>query len=423
MVRDFDRGDDQIFEGLLIKVSANEEKGLGGDPTAGVAAPVRRAARRLKSARRSDRIESFGEIIDMNTQARVVLLVAVFLACGSAAAASWDTARWQAAYAAVPPPPESLERAAHMVGPVKDKIGNLSLGIIDPALLQSHADLQAGLAAMQQSAAAAATHGAAAQSLHQAAGIDIARMQSDPAYAQQMQQKMASMSDAEKMQMAMQFNSTYQQSQQQAITANPQGARAGIELLGQLAQTSQTTASLHRRIGQQMTVISAQYDGQHQAVDAELQSALKACPATYQCGEAGCNPDPQCVSALNARVPGMISRHRKLAEAELADLRKLYTQARAAQQPLVAHIGQLTTAAETAHAGSDKLNSGYASINSESVWLQSLSARATLRAGFWAGIQPRKIEDSYFHGGNLGYAYTLSADDRLDAPPALAKGW
>src|SRR3546814_8432723 len=78
-----------------------------------------------------------------------------------------------------------------------------------------------------------------------------------------------------------------------------------------------------------------QYDGQHQAIDAELQAALKACPATYQCGEAGCSPDPRCVNALNARVPGIIGRHRELAEAELADVRKLYAEARPTQQPLI----------------------------------------------------------------------------------------
>src|SRR3546814_7344703 len=78
--------------------------------------------------------------------------------------------------------------------------------------------------------------------------------------------------------------------------------------------------------------------------------------------------------ALNARVPGIIGRHRELAEAELADVRKLYAEARTTQQPLIARTAQLTTAAETAGTDTDKLNSGYTSIGGESVWLQSLTA-------------------------------------------------
>src|SRR3546814_3811795 len=77
------------------------------------------------------------------------------------------------------------------------------------------------------------------------------------------------------------------------------------------------------------------YSTLFRSIYAELQAALKACPATYQCGEAGCSPDPRCVNALNARVPGIIGRHRELAEAELADVRKLYAEARTTQQPLI----------------------------------------------------------------------------------------
>src|SRR3546814_14412269 len=111
-------------------------------------------------------------------------------------------------------------------------------------------------------------------------------MQRDPAYAQQMQQKMASMSDAEKMRMAMQFNSAFQHSQQQAITRNPQGMRAGIELVGATAQTAQKTQALHSRISQRTMAIAQQHAGPHQAIDAELQSDLTACPQTTQQGEA-----------------------------------------------------------------------------------------------------------------------------------------
>lgn len=361
--------------------------------------------------------------MNMNTRKLVLAAVAV-LCCGSAMAASWNAARWKDVYAAVPAPPDSLERAGQMIGPTKADSGNL--GIVDPVLLKSRADIEAGLAAIEQASGDALKNGDTSASLasgSQAAGIDFARMQSDPAYAQQMQQKMASMSDAEKMQLAMQFNSGFMQSQQQAHARNPRGQATGIELASYIGQAAQTSASLHQRLTQRLATLSQRYDSQHRAIDAELQAALKACPATYQCGEAGCGPDPQCVNALNGRVPGVIGRHRKLAAAELTDMQKLYSEARSAQQPVIARIVELATAAEGAKAEADKLNGAYIGISGESTLLQSLTARAALRAGFWAGIQPRKIDNSFAYSGNLGYGYPLSADTQVYSPPDVPKGW
>src|SRR3546814_8869996 len=47
-------------------------------------------------------------------QACHVALAAALLCCGTAATASWNTARWQAAYIAIPPPPDSLVHAAQI---------------------------------------------------------------------------------------------------------------------------------------------------------------------------------------------------------------------------------------------------------------------------------------------------------------------
>src|SRR3546814_19720891 len=95
-----------------------------------------------------------------------------------------------------------------------------------------------------------------------------------------MQQGLAWMADAEKIRTATKFNPAVQHSQQRGNTRNPQGMRAGIELVGDTAQTAQKTQALHSRISQRIMAIDQQYDGQHQAIDAELQAALKACPAT-----------------------------------------------------------------------------------------------------------------------------------------------
>src|SRR3546814_20306122 len=109
-------------------------------------------------------------------------------------------------------------------------------------------------------------------------------------------------------------------------------------------------------------------------------------------------------------------RHRELAEAELADVRKLYAEARTTQQPLIARTAQLTTAAETAGTDPDKLNSGYTSIGGESVRLQSLTARAPLPTGHLAGIQPRPLADRFLHRGHLGSHHVPSSDPQASSP-------
>lgn len=336
----------------------------------------------------------------MYMKIRFIVALAL-LACGSTALAQdWNAAHWETLFKAVPPPPATLADAGKMIGPVMDAHGHPALGIVDPALVKSHADLKAGLNALNQ----AATQGAA-----QTTGMDLTRMQSDPSYAEAMQQKMASMSDAEKMQMAMQMSSSFR-AQQQTEARNP----SGILLMGYITQSQQQTNSLRSHVSRQFIALRDKYNSQHLALDALLQDALKACPPVAQC-QGECNPAPACISQLNARLPKVIDQHRQLAAAELADLRKLYAETLAGEQPLVAHLAQLTTQAEASH--SNLRNQGYANIAADVGDLQLLVARAALRAGYWENIKQRPIADDYGFSCTLGYAYPLNYDDGACAPP------
>jgi hypothetical protein len=248
-------------------------------------------------------------------------------------------------------------------------------------------------------------------------------MQSDPAYAAQMQKKMASMSDAEKMQMAMQFNSAYQQSQAQTVMQNQAGFSAGIELSSYAAQAGETMANLDRQANQRLADMTQRYDARHKALDDGLRTALQACPLNAQCSEAGCDYDPQCLRSLDARVPDLIAQHRKLAEAELGEFRKLYGDVKGPLQPVVARTAELARAAETAGSGVDHLGLAYGQLGGAALRLQTIDARAALRAGFWAGIKPRTIKDSLSVSGPLGYGYALAGDRHVDTPPDLPRGW
>lgn len=336
------------------------------------------------------------------------------LAAGTASAGSWNAAQWQTLFQQVPAPPASLAQAGKLIAPQRDDSGNLRLTLSDAALLKSHQDAQAGMKAMSEQA----LH--SANAVTQSAGIDLARMQTDQAYAQQMRQKMASMSQAEQMQMAMQMSQGFSAAQNR----DPAVMRAGIELQSYVTQEARAPIdAIDQHYNQQLGSIISRYDAQHAALDAQLSAGLKACPLTYRCGEAGCDPDPKCVAALDARVPGVIDSHRRYAAAELNEERALFEQTRSGLLPIIAKATTLAQSAEAAKVDASMLNTAYNLMQSEAVRLQSLSARAILRAGFWQNIQPQRIADSYYQGGPLAYHYQLDADTRLDAPGDLPKGW
>ncbi|MGH8539212.1 MAG: hypothetical protein ACRETW_01730 [Stenotrophobium sp.] len=356
----------------------------------------------------------------MRTQSKLLLLALLAVAGSAVAAGAWNAAQYQTLFEQIPAPPATLAQAGASVGLIRNPSNNVYLAITDPALRRSRAAWHAGMDAINQAGVDAQTAGTAA------AGIDVARMQSDPAYAQQIQQKMASMSQAEKMQMAMQMTASRQQSQQ-ATLANPAGMRAGIGLIGYLSRDGRPQLdAAETGLREHFAKLVADYDGRHAALDQQLQTALKACPVLpFDVCHVECGPDLKCLATIQARVPALIAAHRKLAAAELAEETALFTATRSAMQPVIAKTGSLTAAAEAAGAPASQRQSGYTAILSNSGRLQVFVAKATQRAGFWQNIQQKIIPDSPFAAnvGNLGYQYRRGKDDVTAPPSDLPKDW
>ncbi|MGA7297694.1 MAG: hypothetical protein WBW92_09315 [Rhodanobacteraceae bacterium] len=356
----------------------------------------------------------------MACRARMALYFAfsclLALTCSQAkalAGSNWTAAQWQALFEQVPPPPQSLAQVGNGVGLMVDDKGRKQFGPTDPVLLRSHESLQAGLRSMTEYA----TAGAAA-----AGGIDIARLQRDPAYAQQIEQKMAAMSQAERTQLAMKM----------AAAQRPAAQSMNVPLMRATGALQSYVMGDGRRVagaarGQMQTAlrtITGKYDRRHAALDKTLQDALKACPEMKGgCGDTDCPPTPACIADINSSVPVLISRHRKLAGAELAEERSLFAKTRATLQPVLAKTASLAKPVEAAGGGADKTQSAYSLISTNALLLQQLTATATLRAGYWQNIRQIPVRDDYFVVGNLGYTCMLGKE-RIDAPPGdLPSGW
>lgn len=291
-----------------------------------------------------------------------------------------------------------------MIGPVKDRHGHTALGPTG-ALAKSRADFHAGVAAVNAMTAAQA-------------GVDSARLQSDPAYAKQFQQKMASMSQAEKIQMAMRMSGAAQ-------APNPDALRAFGRLETYvIGDGAKATAAARNAMRGGMTKIVAHYNSCHANLDKNLVAALKACPMVKRCGDTtDCPPVPVCVATIQARVPELIAQHRKCALSELNEERGLFGKTRAAMAPVVGKIAVLTAAAENAGVSATQRNAGYSALQADVAQLQLWDAQIVLRAGYWQNIKPKKIADDFFVVGNLGYSYPLGQDDIIAPPADPPDGW
>jgi hypothetical protein len=308
----------------------------------------------------------------------------------SASAAGWNAARWQAVFSQIPATPSTLAQAADMIGLVKDKNGHPALGPIG-ALARSRAAYHAGIVAMGNAAASS---------------------------ARGLQQKMASASQAERIRMAMQMSGAMQMSNPGAMRAF-----AGLETYV-MGDGARTVAVALKNMRDSMTRVVAHYDACHATLDKQLVSALKACPAIKRCGDTtDCPPVPACVATIEARVPALIAQHRKFASAELAEERALFGKTRAALAPVVARTAALTAVAEKAGIGASQANVGYSAIQNDTALLQLWNAKIALRAGYWQGIQQKKVADDFFVVGNLGYRYPLGKDDVTAPPTDPPDGW
>ncbi len=342
----------------------------------------------------------------MKTKLRLAVIAVLLLASAPAiaAAAGWNAARWQALFVQVPAPPSTLAAAGGSIGAMKDREGHVALGPTGSDMAKSRAEYHAGILAMNTAAVSGS-------------GIDVARLQNDPAYAARFQEKMATMSVSEKMQFAMKMRQTTA-----APNAGAIRAYGSLEsyLMGDGGHAAAAAKALVRG---GMSRITSHYNVCHADADKQLQSALKACAPAKECGDTDCSPVPACIATIEARVPAMIARHHECAASELGEEHALFAKARETLAPVVAKTVALTGAAEKAGVAPTQLNAGYSAILNDVALLQQMDARIELRAGYWQGIQRKTVPDSYFVSGNLGYRYMLGKDDILAAPDDAPDGW
>jgi hypothetical protein len=194
--------------------------------------------------------------------------------------------------------------------------------------------------------------------------IDVARMQSDPAYAQQMQAKIAAMSPTEKMAMAHTL---------QGGMGDPRVAGRVTAFLGQ-----QRAADLAAQAKMRDTLEAAMKTAgrQHVETDRRLDQEAKACPQD----KTGW-PLDACTGPLGDRA---IAEHRRIEDAALPLEAKALAEARAIADAELAK-GRAVVAATPADAQASLAAwaGGYATL------LGDYAEAMTLRAGFWGQANGR----------------------------------
>lgn len=272
---------------------------------------------------------------------------------------------------ALPTPPATIPAAAAATQ-VVTAAGNATLRA--PAYDSIESRLKAQLAA------AAAPQGTAG-------GVDFARMQSDPAYAAQVQARMQSMSTAEKMAFAQQMSAAH------AAGGPSTGAVAAF--VGGQRTADQAAQS---RMRSELEAALATAGARHKALDAQLAVEAKACP-TDKTGW----PESHCTSALAEKS---IAQHRAIEQDALPQEAKAFADARAiaAAELTKAHA----VAAQAEGASAAPLS---AWVGTYTELLREYAEAMTLRAGFWAHANNSKYTGRvtiYIDNPDLGITWPLT---------------
>ncbi len=204
-------------------------------------------------------------------------------------------------YQAIPPLPSTAAEAARWV----DKGGK----VIHPPLLALRADIAAHKRSIEPIAMAGAQQAQqqgqiVAENMQKGmanVGIDMARMQRDPAYAAQVQEQMKKMSPAEVMAMAQKMNQPLQQdsrvkNEAAAMVQDPQAAQAAAQAGGAFSAGQQQRLEAHM----------ARWNTSEQAVKAINAKPLNPGVAkpTQIYDDPACNP--ACNAAWNAYADRML---------------------------------------------------------------------------------------------------------------------
>lgn len=255
---------------------------------------------------------------------------------------------------ALPELPASAEQAASWV----DKSGR----IVHPALLQLQAAIASHQQAMQRIAAAQGRTNVDQGRIAtdkvlkgmQDVGIDVQRMQSDPAYAQQVQDRMRRMTPAEQMEMAQRMS--------QPLNHDPRLVNQAAAL-----EADKPAARAAAQAGQTYTQQQAQRFERHAALWSETENAVQRVAArklNVDASKPGLAWDnPGCDKGCRARwegyaakvLPVMLARDNEI----LALRRAAVQRQRAAVAPDIATAERHLQATEFGLASTSQVNQGF----------------------------------------------------------------
>lgn len=339
----------------------------------------------------------------MSRTLKAVVLCLLPIAAYAATKASGNPGRWQALVADLPAPPATLAQTAGMAGAVKDAHGDIVLGPTDPALVKSRSEYHAALGAMNATPAGAGMPGDAA--------------------AANLANRMEHASPDERMAMAMQY-AVQARANVQPGAVSPQGMQAAGAVSTYLQSQRPRVTQTLRSASQEIEKLRSESAARHDAADAVLTKAYLHCPRPRTCGDTtDCSPYPACVAGVNARLPTLIARHRRIAQAELTAERAAYLRARDSLEPIFGHLAALLVAAEKAGAPRQYTYMGHGDLLNAASKLQALDAEIVVRAAFWQGIQPRPVAPDYLYQIPADYRFALGKSDLTRPPDQLPKGW
>lgn len=203
-------------------------------------------------------------------------------------------------------------------------------------------------------------------------GVDVKRMQSDPAYAAAFQAKMRDMSPAERMAMSQRMGAAQRADAMNQVMAQRGAGGSPMAAMGASApEERKVQAAVHAALDSALKASNAR----HAAVDREIDAAAKACP-----GDKTGWPLAACTAEAGKKG---IAKHRAAETQALAEENAAYAKARALAKPRVDALAALLAKAKAA--GGSGQASISAGIDLYTQMLLDFARASALRAGFWGG--------------------------------------
>jgi hypothetical protein len=285
-------------------------------------------------------------------------LAAVMIVAASSFANARETDQGHL-FAQVPTPPKTCAAAVSQV----TIAGASHLSAATPAY-------DAVIRAVQEQAKTSDTAGGQQQADRMGLGIDVQRMQNDPAYAAKMQEKMANMSVGQKLATAQKWMAA-ENGQGRSMSAQMAHGRV-MTYIGQKEPVNNRAlagiSELFRK-----TIKASQ--SRHDAVDRKIEAALEKCPTD----NTGLEKVWSCARPLEDRA---VREHRAAEKASLAEEDAAY---RKAWKTAKARIDDMLPVLAMAKQGGDAED--VATISSDIgrfTWTLAVFGRSvTLRAAFW----------------------------------------